>query len=288
MLKIFFVLVIFIKSNLLFSQQEITRLTELQKIFFVSEASGLASTSYNPAALGIGLSNSGVILGYDFDNFKNQGNSSVFLTSNNIGISYQDIYNTNNIRLQNYSINLSIGNEHLAIGTTNRYSVAKYSTYSLKLFSFDAGIILKPVSFISFGLLARNLNEAAFDSLNYVRNYTAGIGLILFNETFNLFADVDFKDNSIINELSSTVGIVFSPLNLFEFRGGVVLNPEDIIDLSNNNPIIIDLKYESFISASFLIKNTIRITAAARFNDRGERTRFSAVFGFPFSSSGYQ
>lgn len=285
MIKIFFALIVFIETNILFAQPDITRLTELQKIFFVSEASGLASTSYNPAAMGIGFDNNGVILGYDFDDFNSQGNSSVFLTSNNIGISYQDIYNTNNIRLQNYSVNLSIGNESIAIGTTNRYIIAKYSSYNLKLFSFDAGIILKPLSFISFGLLARNLNEVKFDSLNYVRNYTAGIGLIFFDETLKLFADVDFKDNSIIKDLGSTIGIVISPFNLFEFRGGVVLNPEDIIDLRNDNPRIIELKYETFISASFLIKNTIRITASTRFNNMGERTRFSAVFGFPFSSN---
>lgn len=286
-MKILFTLIIFIQTNLLFAQQDITRLTELQKIFFVSEASGLASTSYNPAAMGIGVDNNGVILGYDFDDFKKQGNSSVFLTSNNIGISYQDIYNTGNIRLQNYSVNLSIGNEYLAIGTTNRYIIAKYSSYDLKLFSFDAGIILKPISFISFGLLARNLNEVTFDSLKYVRNYTAGIGLIFLDEALKLFADFDFKDNSKIDDISSSIGIVISPLNLLEFRGGVVLNPEDIVDLRNDNPKIIDLKYETFISASFLIKNKIRITAATRFNDMGERTRFSAVFGFPFSSSGY-
>jgi hypothetical protein len=287
MKRIISFLVVIIYSGLLIAQPDMTRLTEMQKIFFVSEASGLASTSYNPAAMSIRPDNNGVILGYDFDEVNVQGNSSVFLTMDNIGISYQDIYNINNVRLQNYAINLSIGNEYFSIGTNNRYTMASYSAYDLKLFSFDAGIILRPASFISLGLLARNLSEVRFDSLNYIRNYTAGIGLTFFDETLNLYADADFKDNSKLDDISGTVGLVIAPLNLFEFRGGVVLNPDNILEIKDGSLKIIDIKYEAFVSASFLIRDAIRLTAAARFNDAGERTRFAVVFGFPLSSSRY-
>lgn len=275
--------VVIIYSSLLIAQPDMTRLTEMQKIFFVSEASGLASTSYNPAAISIRPDNNGVILGYDFDEVKMQGNSSVFLTMNNIGISYQDIYNINNVRLQNYAINLSIGNEYFSIGTNNRYTMASYPAYDLKLFSFDAGIILRPTSFISFGLLARNLSEVSFDSLNYIRNYTAGIGLTFIDETLNLYADADFKDNSKIDNISGTVGLVVAPLDLFEFRGGVVLNPDNILEIRDGSPQVIDLKYEAFVSASFLIRDAIRVTAAIRFNNAGERTRYATVLSFPLS-----
>jgi len=287
MKRIISFLVVIIYSGLLIAQPDMTRLTEMQKIFFVAEASGLASTSYNPAAMSIRPDNNGVVLGYDFDEVNVQGNSSVFLTMDNIGISYQDIYNINNVRLQNYAINLSIGNEYFSIGTNNRYTMASYPAYDLKLFSFDAGIILRPASFISLGLLARNLSEVRFDSLNYIRNYTAGIGLTFFDETLNLYADADFKDNSKLDDISGTVGLVIAPLNLFEFRGGVVLNPDNILEIKDGSLKVIDIKYEAFVSASFLIRDAIRITAAARFNDAGERTRFAAVFGFPLSRSRY-
>ncbi len=294
-MKKIIIFILVLQAGLLFAQQDLSRLTEMQKIFFVSEASGLASTSYNPAAMSMRADNNGVILGYDFDEFNIQGNSSVFLTSNNIGISYQDVYSINNVRLQNYSVNISVGNEYFSIGTTNRYTLAKYPLYNLDQFSFDAGIIFKPASFISFGFLARNLSEIKLDSLNYVRNYTAGIGLIFFDEALRLYADADFKDNAKFDDLSGTLGVVISPLNLFEFRGGLVLNPNDILSLREDDLnitelsdiIIINLKYEAFVSASFLIKDTIRATAAARFNDVGERTRFSIVFGFPLSRAGY-
>lgn len=276
-------ILVFIFSVSVFGQQDITRLTELQKIFFVSEASGIASNSLNPAGMSMRKDNNGILIGYDFDEFSNQGNSSVFLSSENIGISYQDVYSINNVRLLNYAINLAIGNEYMSIGTTNRYTIARYPGYELKLFSLDAGLILRPASFISFGLLARNLNEIRFDSLNYIRNYTAGIGLLFFNETFRLYADVDFVDNTKIDDLAGTLGFVLAPLNIFEFRGGVNLNPGNILELREGSPKLIDLKYEAFISASFLVKNTIRVTAATRFNDLGERTRFSVVLGFPLS-----
>ncbi len=251
-MKNFIFIVIFILANSLYAQQDITRLTELQKIFFVSETASMAATSLNPAGMSMRRNNSGVIIGYDFDEFSNQGNSSVFLSTDNFGISYQDVFNINNIRLLNYSINLSIGNEFISVGTSNRYTIAKYGSYDLDLFNLDAGIIIKPASFLSVGLLARNLSEAKFDSLNYLRNYTAGISLMFFDQTLNLYADVDFKDNAKIDDLAGTVGLVVSPLNLFEFRGGVILNPSNILDLRNSVPRLIDLKYEAFVSASFL------------------------------------
>lgn len=281
------ILTLLIHAGLLFAQDNMTRLTEMQKIFFVSEASGLAATSYNPAAMSIKTDNNGVVLGYDFDDTKIQGNSSVFLTMDNIGISYQDIYNYRQVRLQNYAVNLSIGNEYFSIGTINRYTMAKYPSYELKEFSFDAGVILRPMKFLSLGLLARNLSEVSFDSLNYIRNYTVGIGFTLFDETLNLYADADFIDNSTIDDLAGTVGLVIAPLNLFEFRGGVILNPANILDLREGSPKFIDLKYEAFVSASFLIKNTIRLTVGTRFNDKGERTRFSTIIGFPLTKSKY-
>lgn len=282
-MKRVYALIILLQTCLLFAQPDMTHLTEMQKIFFVSEASGLAATSNNPASISINQGNTGVVVGYDFDDVKIQGNSSVFLTLNNGGISYQDIYNINNVRLQNYTVNLSIGNEYFSIGTINRFTKASYSLYEIEKFSFDAGIIIRPASFLSVGLLARNLGEVSFDHLNYIRNYTAGIGLTFSDETYNLYADADFKDDSKIDEISGKLGLVIAPLNLLEFRAGVILNPEDILEIRGSNVSITNMKYESFLSSGFLIKNTIRITVAAKFNNTGKRTRFTVVFGLPLT-----
>ena len=194
-MKTFILIIFIVYPGCSLLSKTLPALTELQKIFFVSETASMAATSFNPAGMSIRRNNGGVIIGYDFDEFSNQGNSSVFLSTDNFGISYQDVYNINNVRLLNYAINLSIGNEYISIGTSNRYTIAKYPSYDLNLFNLDAGIILRPASFLSLGLLARNLSEVKFDSLNYLRNYTAGISLMFFDETLNLYADVDFIDN---------------------------------------------------------------------------------------------
>jgi hypothetical protein len=256
-------------------------LTEIQRIFFVAEASGLGSTSHNPASMGIRQDNTGVLFGYDFDEFSSQGNSSAFITFSNFAFAYQDIYNINNVRLQNYTVNLSYGNDVISIGSSNRYTVAAYPSYQLKLFSFDAGFIFKPFSFLNLGFLARNLNEIKFDSLDYPRNYSAGIGLVLFDERFSLYADLDFKDNYKPKNSITTLGLVIIPVDILELRAGAVLNPDDLLILRDRTFQSIDINYQAFISASFLVGNTIRITAATKFNDRGEKTRFTAVIGFP-------
>jgi len=281
MMKRFVLILIISFSSGLQAQQSLTRLTEIQRIFFVAEASGLGSTSHNPASMGIRQDNTGVLFGYDFDEFSSQGNSSAFITFSNFAFAYQDIYNINNVRLQNYTVNLSYGNDVISIGSSNRYTVAAYPSYQLKLFSFDAGFIFKPFSFLNLGFLARNLNEIKFDSLDYPRNYSAGIGLVLFDERFSLYADLDFKDNYKPKNSITTLGLVIIPVDILELRAGAVLNPDDLLILRDRTFQSIDINYQAFISASFLVGNTIRITAATKFNDRGEKTRFTAVIGFP-------
>lgn len=265
----------------IFAQQKLTRLTEMQRIFFVAEASGLGSTSHNPASMAIRTNNTGVLFGYDFDEFSSQGNSSAIIAFNNFAFAYQDIYNINDVRLQNYTVNLSYGNEVISIGSSNRYTVAGYPSYQLKLFSFDAGFIFKPFSFLNFGFLARNLNEIKFDSIDYPRNYSAGVGIVFFDEKFSLYADADFKDNYKLKNAVTTLGVVIIPIDILELRAGATLNPDDLIVIRDRTFQSIDINYQAFISASFLVENSIRITAATRFNDRGEKTRFAAVIGFP-------
>lgn len=281
MMKRLLIILLLLYPITLDAQQSLTKLTELQKIFFVSEASGLGSTSHNPASIGLRNDNTGIIFGYDFDEFSSQGNSAVHVTFNNFSFVYQDIYNINDLRLQNYSVNLSYGNDYISIGSSNRYTVASYPTYSLKLFSFDAGLIFKPFSFLNLGFLARNLNEVKFDSLDSPRNYSAGAGLIFFDEKLSVYADIDFKDNSQIKNSITTVGLVIIPIESFEFRAGAMLNPDDLLIIRDKNFQSIDINYQVFISASILVENAIRITAATQFNDRGEKTRFTAVVGFP-------
>lgn len=278
-------IILLASSGFLLAQSDFTRFTELQRIFFVSEISGLASNSNNPAGLSMRANDDGFLLGYDFKEFENQGNSSAYFSMSNFGFSYQDVYNYNNVRVQNYSLNLSVGNDVISIGTSNRLISSSYLTYDNQQFSFDAGLIIQPAKFFSIGLLARNLNETSIDSIDYYRNYTAGFGIILLNEKLQLFSEVNFKDNTKIDDVSGSIGLIISPVKVFEFRGGVFLNPSDIIDIRGlGAPVTIDQKYEAFVAASFLIDNSFRLTASARFNDAGKLTRYSTVLAIPLKT----
>lgn len=281
MFKTISLILFLIISNIVSAQFDIKRFSESQRIFFVAEENNLLATINNPASIGLSDNNSGLILSYDFENLNYQGNSSVYISFNNFGFFYQDLYNINSVRLQNYAVNLSVGDEVISLGNSLRFIHAKYPGYDLNFFSFDGGILFKPLDFISFGLLARNINQIRLDSIDYNRNYSAGIGLLFLDRTFNLFAEADFKDNSKFDNIITTIGLTLSPTEILELRAAVTLNPEDLKILRSEQFQTIDLKYESFIAASVKLLEAIKIGAAVFFNDRGEKTSFTTFVALP-------
>lgn len=272
---------IFLLSSSIFAQFNLKRFSASQRIFFVAEENNLLATTNNPASIGISNNNSGLVIGYDFENLNSQGNSSVHINFNNFGFFYQDLYNINSVRLQNYAVNLSVGDEVISIGNSLRFINAKYPAYNLNFFSFDGGILFKPLDFISFGLIARNINNIRLDSVDYSRNYSAGVGLLFLDRTFNLFAEADFTDNNKFEDIITTLGLTLSPTEMLELRAAVTLNPEDLKILRNEQFQTIDLQYESFIAASVKLLEAIKIGAAVFFNDRGEKTSFTTFIALP-------
>lgn len=268
-------------SNIVSAQFDIKRFSESQRIFFVAEEKNLLATTNNPASIGINDNNSGLILSYDFENLNYQGNSSAHINFNNFGFFYQDVYNINSVRLQNYAVNLSVGDDIVSLGNSLRFINAKYSDHQLNYFSIDGGIIFKPLEFISFGLLARNINQIRLDSINYERNYSVGFGLLLLDKTFNLFAEAYFKDNSKFDNITATIGLTITPIEIWEIRAAVTLNPEDLRIIRSDQFQTIDLNYESFLGVSVKLLEAIKLGAAVFFNDRGEKTRFATFIALP-------
>ncbi|GMU95792.1 MAG: hypothetical protein HZC46_06425 [Ignavibacterium album] len=268
-------------SNIVSAQVDIKRFSESQRIFFVAEEKNLLATTNNPASIGINDNNSGFILSYDFENLNYQGNSSAYISFNNFGFFYQDVYSINSVRLQNYAVSLSVGDDIISLGNSLRFINASYPDNDLNYFSFDGGILFKPLEFISFGLLARNINQIRLDSINYERYYSAGLGLFFLDKTFNLFAEAYFKDNSKIDNLTATTGLTITPIEILEIRAAVTLNPEDLKIIRNEQFQSIDLNYESFLGASVKLFEAIKIGAAVFFNDRGEKTSFTTFIALP-------
>ena len=258
-------------ASVLCAQTEIQRLSQLNRIFFVAETNGLTGNIVNPASLSIKEGDDGFLFGYDFVETNIQGNSFASFSMGNLGLSYQDIYNYENIRLQNYAVNLSLGGEFLAIATSNRIVKASYPSYSKSVFNIDASLIFRPAKSVSFGIVARNLGEPDIDSLDFKRNYTVGLGIFLLNNAVQLFGEIDFAKNDEVNKnVSGNAGIVLQPVDIFELRAGAYRTPE-------NN-------YEGFLAVSFLIENSFRIMVSSRFNESKEGTRFSAIIVLPLQT----
>ena len=258
-------------SGILCAQSEIARLSQMNRIFFITEINGLTANIVNPAGLSIKQGDDGFLFGYDFVETDIQGNSFVSLSMGNLGLSYQDIYSYSGIRLQNYAVNISLGGEFLAVATSNKIVAARYFDYTKSVFNVDASFILRPAKSVSIGFVARNLGEPNFDSLDFKRNYTAGLGIFLLNNVLQIFGEFDFTKNDEVNKnVSGSAGIVLQPVDIFELRAGAYRNPEKV--------------YEGFLAFSFLIENSFRVMASARFNENRERTRYSAIIILPLQT----
>jgi hypothetical protein len=269
-IKHLFLILIFL-SGFAYSQNNLHRISQANRIYFISEIDGLTANIVNPAGLSIKPDDDGFLLSYDFVDFNNQGNSFASFSMGNFGFSYEDLFNYQNIRLQNYGFNLSIGGEFLAVSTSNKIVSVSYPTYSKNNFTVDAGIILRPVKSVSLSFVVRNLSEPTIDSLDFSRNYTAGIGIFLFNDAFRVFGEIDFnKNNSVNKNTAFNLGIVLQPVDILELRAGAYRNPEK--------------NYEGFLAVSFLIENSFRIMVSTRLNESQERTRYSAMIVLPLQT----
>ena len=254
-----------------FSQIELHRVSQANRIFFISEIDGLTANIVNPAGLSIKPDDDGFLFNYDFVELNSQGNSFASFSMGNFGFSYEDIYNYNNLRLQSYSANLSIGGEFLSVATSNKIVSVGYPSYTDDFFSIDAGIIIRPAKSVSLSFVARNLSEPTIDSLDFNRNYTAGIGIYLFNDVLRLFGEIDFNKNDAINKNpAGNLGIVLQPAEILEIRAGAFRNPAKV--------------YEGFLAVSFMIENSFRLMISTRFNEEQERTRYSAMIVLPLQT----
>ena len=72
-------------SSSLCAQSEIARLSQLNRIFFITEINGLTANIVNPAGLSIKQGDDGFLFGYDFVETNIQGNSFVSLSMGNLG-----------------------------------------------------------------------------------------------------------------------------------------------------------------------------------------------------------
>lgn len=266
-----FIILCFLGSSIYLAQTDITRLSELQKIYFISETNSLTSNFVNPAALSINSGDDGFVFGYDFKETKNQGNSLASLSLGNLGFIYQDIYDVNNMQLTTYALNISVGGSLLSFGTTNKFLQVKYEDHKKTHFLIDAGVIFQPIPLLSIGILANNIGNINIDSIQYDQIYSIGGKLTLIKNTFDIFIQTDFMNSEELNtNVQASVGFSVHPIHFLEFRTWLK-GTKDIIN-------------EGILTAIFKIENGLYVSASAHFNDKQEQTRYNIMMAVPLQT----
>lgn len=268
--KLFIILLLLFFTNL-FAQRDINRISELQKIYFISETNSLTTNFVNPAALSIGKNDDGFLLSYDFKETNKQGNTLGALSLGNLGFSYQNIYNINNLQLTNYALNLSVGGDLLSFGTSNKIVTIKYSESQKSHFIIDAGVIIQPLPILSIGLLASNIGDIKLDSLQYNQFYSVGAKISFVKNIFDVFIQTDFMNSEELNtNIQGSAGFSIKPVNFLELRTWV-MGTKNLIN-------------EGILTALFKIENGLILSASAHFNDEQEQTRYNAMIAIPLQT----
>ncbi len=101
---------------------------------------------------------------------------------------------------------------------TQQVNIANSSVNSL-----DAGLLIRPARFLSFGLVARNLNTPFVGSQQIRRAYVAGVGVRPFGERLTLTADAQWDEGDSVQGISALFGFETEPIDGVLLRGGVDL-----------------------------------------------------------------
>ncbi|MCW8849759.1 MAG: hypothetical protein OQJ81_07255 [Melioribacteraceae bacterium] len=270
-MRIILFILLFVCTSIQFAQGGISKISELQKIYFISETNSLTANLVNPAALSINDNDDGFLLSYDFLETQSQGNTIASLSLGSLGFSYQDIYSYNGLKLTNYGINISVGGDFFSFGTSNKIVTVKYAEREKSHFIIDAGAILQPLPILSIGFLASNISDVKLDSLQYQQIYSVGARISFVKNIFDVFVQTDFKDSDELNtNVQASAGFSIKPVNFLEFRTWV-MGTKELIN-------------EGIVTAIFKIENGLILSASTHFNSDQEKTRYNLMVALPLQS----
>lgn len=236
--------------------------SELSRVFFLSEVSGLTATTVNPAGLSIRPDDDGVLVGYDFLRFEDQGNSFASLSMGNLGFSYQDYYKPVN-RLRMYSVNLSVGGKSVAVGTSN-----KLVKGDAEHFAIDVGVLFLPAEFLSIAAVVRNLNEPAVHNHDFGLRYAAGFGLFFLERRIKVFGEAEWQRGATTtSQTFYHAGVGAAPTDFLEFRAGVY-NDES-------------RKNRTFFGVNLTAKGSLELLGTVHLDENREVIHYSTMLLIP-------
>lgn len=112
--------------------------------------------------------------------------------------------------------------------------------------SFDAGLLIRPARFLSFGLAARNLNTPFVGDRQIRRAYALGVGVRPFGERLTLTADAQWDEGDPVQQITGLFGLETEPIDGLLLRGAVDLRGQFMLGAGFQFELLSAGYYHSF------------------------------------------
>ena len=264
---IFIVAILFTGASIAGPPQQ--NLSELQNVSFITEAFGFSGTVLNPAGLARRPNDDGAFLNYNLAKNGKRNETNFNFSMGNLSFGMQEFLlddKDTTPLLKYYRVGMAIGGRVFSIGTSNKLIELEYPHHASRVFSVDAGFVFQPVDWFTLAGFGRDLDEPEIEDIQFSREYVSGISVNLFDQRVRLLGQALWNDRiRYLENAKFKVGLSFSPIENSNIVIGAMQNP--------------DADEEFFSMLQFPIWGGIRLTAAARFNEKGiVQKYYSAVY----------
>lgn len=152
-----------------------------------------------------------------------RGQFSAFLGLPNLSLGYQQFQAGVLGDLRKFSLGYSYSfSDFISLGASYHLT-QQVSVADSNIHSFDAGLLLRPARFLSFGLAARNLNGPIVGSRQIRRSYGLGVGVRPLGERLTLTADAQWDEGDPVQDITALFGLETEPIDGILLRGSVDL-----------------------------------------------------------------
>jgi len=203
----------------------------LPKAVLVPSASAAVSddamaTIFNPAGLGVERGTNG----YYLHTFSGEagGDNAFFISSLGLGFG-AEYANPAQVGFTKYT--LSDGTRvygGLYLGSSYSWFSSADEDYD-RLSSWDLGLLARPSSFLSIGLVARNLNRPTFFESRTSRTYDLSFAFRPYTDRITFSVDARFREEGKIKDAKAIYALECEPIDGVIFRGSY--NSDDNFDL---------------------------------------------------------
>lgn len=268
----------FFSTLILISTNTAARADMLPRAVLLPSASVAVSddamaTTFNPAGLGVNVDTSG----YYLHTFSGEagGDNAFFISSSGFGFG-AEFADPGSVKFAKYTLadGMKLSNG-IYLGSSYSWFNSKNDAYD-KLSSWNIGLLCRPSHLLSIGLVARNLNRPAFDSMDVGhraptdRTYDLSLAVRPYSNRVTFSVDSELSEQRKVKDARITYAMEFEPID------GVILRG------SYNNDSDFDIRIGiGFTQFGIGVYNRFHSgwerdggVAYARFSDERHRTKF--------------